>query len=255
MSGLINEQAWNSIKAMEVRRGNYKLRVSRRETRKSLRKSMTDSKTEANKMNFRKIERTFTKKQLRKMSLQLFTDPTPNPDPEPKTEPTPDPGPKPGEKKYTDDDLNRIIDQKFAEWQKKQEKKVTEAEKLGNMTAEEKAEKRMKELEARIQKYERESTRTEMMNQARAILQDDDINVSDRLLESLVKDDAESTKSAVEEFASLFRAEVGKAVKEALKGDEPKSGGASKLTKEQILAVKDRTERQRLIRENMSLFK
>ena len=57
MSGLINEQAWNSIKAMEVRRGNYKLRVSRRETRKSLRKSMTDSKMEANKMNFRKIER------------------------------------------------------------------------------------------------------------------------------------------------------------------------------------------------------
>lgn len=89
----------------------------------------------------------------------------------------------------------------------------------------------------------------------RAILQDDDINISDRLLESLVKDDAESTKSAVEEFASLFRAEVGKAVKEALKGEEPKAGGSSTLTKEQILAVKDRTERQRLIRDNMNLFK
>ncbi len=210
-------------------------------------------------MSFRKVERMLMKKQSGKMNLQLFADPVPSPEPgpepEPKPEPVPEPNPRNGEKKYTDDDIDRIITQKFAEWQKKQEKRVSEAQKLGNMTAEEKAEKRMKELEERIQKYEKESTRTEMMNQARAILQDDDINISDRLLESLVKDDAESTKSAVEEFASLFRAEVGKAVKEALKGEEPKAGGSSTLTKEQILAVKDRTERQRLIRDNMNLFK
>ena len=75
-------------------------------------------------MNFRKIERTFTKKQLRKMSLQLFADPTPDPDPEPKPEPTPDPGPKPGEKKYTDDDLNRIIDQNSLSGRKSRKRKL-----------------------------------------------------------------------------------------------------------------------------------
>ena len=40
------------------------------------------------------------------------------------------------EAKYTDDDVNRLIERKFAEWQKKQEKKVSEAERLGKMTAE-----------------------------------------------------------------------------------------------------------------------
>ena len=123
------------------------------------------------------------------------------------------------------------------------------------MTAEEKSNQRLQELEERIQKYEKDAAKAEMMKQARAILQDEDINVSDKLIERLVEDDAESTKNAVSEFATLFRAEVGKAVKEALKGEVPKAGGTSTLTKEQILAVKDRAERQRLIRENMNLFK
>lgn len=204
-------------------------------------------------MKTKEVRKLLMTAQPLKLNLQLFAEPDPEPNPQPN--PEPDPEPDDDKKKYSDADLNKILDRKFAEWQKKQDKKVSEAEKLGNLSAEEKAEKRMKELEERIQKYEKESSRTEMMKQARAILQDDDINISDKLLESLVMDDAESTKSAVEEFASLFRAEVGKAVKEALKGEEPKRGGASTLTKEQILAVKNRNERQKLIRENMYLFK
>ena len=46
--------------------------------------------------------------------------------------------------KYTDADVDKLINQKFAEWQKKQEKQTSEAERLGRMTAEEKANARMK---------------------------------------------------------------------------------------------------------------
>ena len=206
-------------------------------------------------MKLRECNQMLMNKRIGRTKLQLFSEPEQSP--EPGLEPEPDPNPEPSheEKKYSDDDVDRIISKKFAEWQKKQERKVSEAEKLGNMTAEEKANQRLQELEKRIQKYEKDAAKSEMMKQARAILQDDGINVSDKLIERLVEDDAEATKSAVSEFASLFRAEVGKAVKEALKGEEPKTGGASALTKEQILAVKDRAERQRLIRENMNLFK
>ena len=42
------------------------------------------------------------------------------------------------EAKYTDDDLDRILNRKFAEWQKKKDKEVDEARRLASMTEEEK---------------------------------------------------------------------------------------------------------------------
>ena len=56
------------------------------------------------------------------------------------------------EKKYSDSDLDRIINQRFARWQKAQEKKVSEAERLANMTAEEK----MKALETELADLKKE---------------------------------------------------------------------------------------------------
>lgn len=43
-------------------------------------------------------------------------------------------------KKYSDADVDEIINKKFAKWQKEQEKKISEAEKLAGMNAQEKAE-------------------------------------------------------------------------------------------------------------------
>ena len=158
------------------------------------------------------------------------------------------------EPKYTDDDVDRIINRKFAEWEKKQEKKTSEAERLGKMTAEEKAAERMKALEEKIAGYERDAARSEMMKQARTILDGENIHVSDDLLSNIIAEDAESTKSSVESFVKLFRDHVDTAVKNAVKREPPKTGSTSGITKEQILAIKDRSERQRLINENMSLF-
>lgn len=157
--------------------------------------------------------------------------------------------------KYTDADVDKLINQKFAEWQKKQEKQTSEAERLGRMTAEEKANARMKALEDKLREYETSAARAEMTKQARSILQDKNIHVSDELLANLISEDADSTKASVESFVSLFQNAVEKAVKEALKSDVPRKGGTSGLTKEQILAVQNTAERQRLIKENIHLFK
>ncbi len=157
--------------------------------------------------------------------------------------------------KYTDADVNKLIERKFAEWQKKQEKKVSEAERLSKMTAEEKAAEKLKALEDKIRGYEVAAARTEMMKQGRAMLQEKSINVGDELLSNLIAEDAETTKASVESFITLFNTAVEKAVKAALKGETPKAGSAAKgMTKEQILAVTNRAERQRLIKENMDLF-
>lgn len=55
----------------------------------------------------------------------------------------------------------------------------------------------------------------------------------------------------------MYKEAVQKAVKDALKGKPPKAGnGGDKpsMTKEQILAVKNPSERQKLIAENITLF-
>jgi len=60
----------------------------------------------------------------------------------------------------------------------------------------------------------------------------------------------------VDSFAAAFEKAVQDAVAERLKGKAPTAGSTNKkITKEEILAVKDRRERQRLINENMDLFK
>lgn len=162
---------------------------------------------------------------------------------------------KAAELKYSDKDVDEILGRKFAEWAKKQQKQTTEAERLGKMTAEEKANERIKALEDKLAEAERKEARSAMTKEARAILQTANININDELLANLVSDDAESTQANVKSFISLFNAEVEKKVKEAYKGETPKKGGVASLTKEQILAVANRAERQRLINENMHLFK
>ena len=44
-----------------------------------------------------------------------------------------DPKGNEGDKKYSDDDVNKILNQKFAEWQKKKDAELDEAKKLAEM--------------------------------------------------------------------------------------------------------------------------
>lgn len=160
-----------------------------------------------------------------------------------------------GEKKYTDADLNSIIDKKFAEWQKKKEKEVDEAKKLAEMNATEKAEYERDKLQKQLDEMMKEKSLTEMTKVARKMLSEDGINITDELLANLVSDSAENTKEAVKSFIELFKNAVNDAVKDALKGKAPKnSTGSDSITKEKIMKVKDRAERQKLIAEHMDLF-
>ena len=123
------------------------------------------------------------------------------------------------------------------------------------MTSEEKAKNRADKAEKELADLRRQIALGDMAKTARKLLSDEQITVPDEIIMNLVCDDAEKTKAAVEAFAQVFKDAVQAAVKEALRGNPPKTGTGAAMTKEQILAVKDRTERQRLIKENMNLFK
>lgn len=161
-----------------------------------------------------------------------------------------------GEAKYTDKDLDEILGKRFARWQKEQEKAVSEAKKLAEMNAQQRAEHERDQLQKQLDEYKRKDSLSEMTKTARKMLSDSGISISDDLLSVMVTTDAAETKAAIDGFSKAFTAAVEKAVKERLKGEPPKkgSGGVAAMTKEQIMAIRDPELRQKKMLENRELF-
>ena len=152
--------------------------------------------------------------------------------------------------------IDTAVTKEQEKWQALTDDKLSEAEKLAKMTKEEKAEYKNRKLEKELEDLKRQNSISEMSKTARKMLADEEINIPDELLAHLVSESAEETKTAVEAFGKMYKDAVQAAVKVALKGNAPKggSGGKGAVTKEQILAVSNPIERQRLIAENIALF-
>lgn len=165
-----------------------------------------------------------------------------------------------GEKKYTDADVDRMLNDKFAKWQAKHQKDVDEATKLANMSAEEKA----TEWEKKYNDLLAENNKATLTAQATKLLADDGITgISEDIIKALVTTEAETTKANVQSFSKAVKDLVNAAVKDLSKRNAPKTGGIGKgndkasapITREQIEAIQDRNEKQRMIAEHMDLFK
>lgn len=159
------------------------------------------------------------------------------------------------EKTFSRDELAKIMAAEKEKWQAELEAEKTQAEKLAKMNAEEKIAFERDQLKAELESLRQEKAKADMTKTARGMLAEADVNISEDLLASLVTEEAEATKTNVDSFIKSFKDEVDKAVKEALKGKVAKKPATQAgLTKESILAVKDRSERLRLIAENQGLF-
>ena len=159
------------------------------------------------------------------------------------------------EKTFTRSDLSKIMAAEKEKWKTELENEKTQAEKLAKMNAEEKIAFERDQLKAELEALRQEKAKSDMTKTARGMLAEADVNISEDLLATLVTEEAEVTKTNVDSFIKSFKEEVDKAVKEALKGKVAKKPASpAGLTKEAILAVKDRSERLRLIEENQGLF-
>ena len=167
----------------------------------------------------------------------------------------------PEQAKYTDADVDAIINKKFASWQEKQDKaiaeavaKVEEANRLAQMNDKEKADHERKQMEDELASLKAEKAHHTMMSQARQMLKADGLTIPDEIVSVLVTDTAEGTSEAVKAFSGMFQKAVDNAVKEKLAGSEPRRGNASAMSKEDILSIKDRSARLKAIEENLDLF-
>lgn len=172
---------------------------------------------------------------------------------------------KPEEKqakyKYTDEDVDQIVQEKKAKWQKQQEDRIAkleEAAKLEKMNETEKDKYTIEKLEKEIADYKRKENLSAMAKVAKNMLLDEGIKAKDSIIEKLISEDAEGTKQRVGDFAELFKSAVEDGVQEALKGKsfsvKATSTKNNSVTKKEILGVKDPVRRRELIEANQELF-
>lgn len=161
----------------------------------------------------------------------------------------------PKEKTYTQAEVTDLIEKRLIREREKQKKAASEAEKLAKMSAQEQAEYQRDEYQKELEELKAKLARADIKETARAMLAADDISISDDLISAIITDNADTTQQAIKGFAAAFKEAVKTEVANRLKGNEPKASTQSNITKAEILAVKDPIERQKLIREHISLFR
>lgn len=155
--------------------------------------------------------------------------------------------------------INKAIQTAVSNAQKKWDlltsDKVSEAERLAQMTAEQKATYRADKAEKDLAELKRQISLQDMARTARKMLSDQHISMPDDIIMALVSEEAGKTKESVEAFAKSFKEAVQEGVKEALRGNPPKAThGANSITRDEIFKIKDAEKRRQLIAENPQLF-
>lgn len=166
--------------------------------------------------------------------------------------------PKPAqEKKYTDAEVDAILNRKFAKWQKAQDKAVAdaraEAEKVAKMNSEQKrqyeAEKKdqlIKDQQAEIDRLKQDALRSELSKSAARIMKDDyQIIATQDMLDFAVGTDAESTTANIAKLVGIIMDDRKLQEEKRARGTVPKAyrtdgGEQESEIKKRIAAIKKR---------------
>ena len=134
------------------------------------------------------------------------------------------------EKTFTQEELDKILNKKFAQWQKKTEEAKLEAERRAKLTEAEKLAEERKEFEALKKQFEYEKR----VNSTSKVLASNNLPVE--FADFLISDSDEATTQRVDLFKNAFNEAVEKLVNERLRGRTPKTSTskALEITKEEF---------------------
>ena len=143
------------------------------------------------------------------------------------------------EKTFTQEEVNKMIranvDRAVAKAHKDAQAKADEVEKLKQMNFEQKAKYEQDKANNRIKELEAELVKKGLEQEATTILQKEGIKVNADVLAFVVKEDAEKTQQAVNSLVETINDLVNTKVNEALKGRTPtKVHNENNLTKEEF---------------------
>ena len=158
------------------------------------------------------------------------------------------------EKKYTDADVDEIINKKFAKWKSEQEAKETEAKKLAKMNADEKQKYQLDQREQELANREQVLARKELTAEAKAMLSERGLPVE--LVAVVDLSNAEAVTESVASIQKTWEDAVQKGVSDRMKGSAPIKTAPqnnNELTKAQFYRM-SHTEKAALKQSNPELY-
>lgn len=131
------------------------------------------------------------------------------------------------EKKYTDKDVDAIVNKRFAKWKTEQEQAVKsakeEAEKLAKMNAEQKQNYEIEKLQKENEKLKQEAAKVELSRNATGILAEKGIEATQDVLDFVVGNDADDTNARIDKLVKIVESQLKKAEISRATGTTPKT--------------------------------
>lgn len=131
------------------------------------------------------------------------------------------------EKKYTDKDVDAIVNKRFAKWKTEQEQAVKsakeEAEKLAKMNAEQKQNYEIEKLQKENEKLKQEAAKVELSRSATGILAEKGIEATQDVLDFVVGADEADTNARIDTLMKIVESQLKKAEIARATGTTPKT--------------------------------
>lgn len=131
------------------------------------------------------------------------------------------------EKKYTDKDVDAIVNKRFAKWKTEQEQAVKsakeEAEKLAKMNAEQKQNYEIEKLQKENEKLKQEAAKVELSRSATGILTEKGIEATQDVLDFVVGNDADDTNAKIDKLVKIVESQLKKAEIARATGTTPRT--------------------------------
>lgn len=153
------------------------------------------------------------------------------------------------EKRYSDEEVDAIIDKKFAEWSAKKEAEIEEAKLKESMNAKERAEYEAKLKDNEIADLKRKIEKAKIKETATDRLTDKKLPVTAEVIDIVLKETEMDTIKAVDAFADLVEQTVADELKKNARQSTPASGNARKPASGHAPDMKEFAEKNRLIKE------
>lgn len=158
------------------------------------------------------------------------------------------------EKLFTQEEVNNIVEKRLNKEKNKWKNEVDQAKRLAEMSAEDRAREEFKMQKAEFERQKAEFERERLLVQTQRELSTKNIPVE--FADMLVKDDAESTKAAIDNFASLYNQSVEKGVSNKMKGRPPKTKQTPSDGLDRAAFMKlSLAEQQKMAKENPERYK
>lgn len=160
-----------------------------------------------------------------------------NQDTKPNTEPV---------KKYTDEEVDEILNKKYARWQKKVDEQLEEERQKASMNAKELAQYEAQKKDKELEDAKNELNKYKMTSVANSKLSEKGLLSNEEILSFVVKEDELSTVKAVETFSQLVEKTVNEQLKERAKQSTPATSQTNVNTND--VSIRDFAQQNRLIK-------